>query len=619
MRAGHRNPYKIPLVRSEATLDDHHRMQQMMQQHSPYVPIGADDDDEYEQGSNSRTPGVSNSNQMRGSCSRGCFWTLYIVMGIGAALGIGALILSVVVATNSVRTISGVGPSGGNVDAFGGTGISVTPNLPANRFEINNDGVLTVNSVSPVSNNILLTGLTGITMGTAGPSEVTIENTGVTMATGGTGISVSNGGVGNIVISNDGVLSITGDAMGSTAASGAVSVTGTGIEISTTAPSSMVITNTGVRSLIAGTGIDVDTATGDVTVSNTGVVTINGNAAISSNFLIAAGAGITVMNGMVGNEIIVTNNGVRSLTVSGDGLSVDQSTLDVTISNTGTTSIVAGTGITISETGMTSGTGAVTVNNDGVVSLTGDAGGSVAASGTIAVSGTGIEITTTANTMVIANQGILSASGGDGISVTGTDPLTIDHDRTSDSLLTHNDANGNSVRFTLDATSIKGANTWYNLISDGMAGNSATAVDGGLGKTSGVAAGVDGVALPSNGIYQVNAHCRFIITPGTDTSAPISVLMALGFAATDGGYTDDPTATRFVPPGGITSSTFVTGSAVSLSNVYVSLSTTVQVCPTCDITTASSVIGLHMQASTTTDAQIETAADSCEISLVQLI
>ena len=78
--------------------------------------------------------------------------------------------------------------------------------------------------------------------------------------------------------------------------------------------------------------------------------------------LTAAASTVQITNGTTTGVLFDTqlNQPVKTLTTSGSGISVNQTSGDVTISNTGVTQITAGTNITISPTG---GTGNVTINS----------------------------------------------------------------------------------------------------------------------------------------------------------------------------------------------------------------------------------------------------------------
>lgn len=101
-----------------------------------------------------------------------------------------------------------------------------------------------------------------------------------------------------------------------------------------------------ITSLTASNGISVDTTTGDITITNSGVRTITAGSGISAN----ASSG----------DITLTNSGVTSI-VAGSGISINSATGAVTITadipTSGVTSIVAGSGISIDTS-----TGDVTVS-----------------------------------------------------------------------------------------------------------------------------------------------------------------------------------------------------------------------------------------------------------------
>ena len=127
-----------------------------------------------------------------------------------------------------------------------------------------------------------------------------------------------------------------------------------------------------VTSLTAGTGINVTPSFGDVTVTNTGVVTINttGTGAVTID---SAGAGSGIDVNTTGGTISITTNLIAGAAigisaVGGNALQID---------NTGVTSAVPGTGISVS-----SATGAVTIANTGVVSLNTLVGALTLAAGT---------------------------------------------------------------------------------------------------------------------------------------------------------------------------------------------------------------------------------------------
>jgi hypothetical protein len=126
---------------------------------------------------------------------------------------------------------------------------------------------------------------------------------------------------------------------------GAIDAVLAGDGISVSGTTDVTVSNTGVLSIVAGDGVSVSTVGGDSTVSNTGVLSI----VAGDNITTSEAAGVVTINGAAGGGI------VDSL-IAGDGISVSGTT-DVTVSNTGVLSIVAGSNITTSEAA-----GVVTIN-----------------------------------------------------------------------------------------------------------------------------------------------------------------------------------------------------------------------------------------------------------------
>lgn len=203
--------------------------------------------------------------------------------------------------------------------------------------------------------------------------------------------------------------------------------------------------NYGVSSIIAGTDISVNTATGAVTVSNastlqsvtgrgsttTNAIHVNNSTAASST---TTGA-LRVSGGIGALQVYATNlfdSGNRVLTsitaTAGTGLSgggtINGPSGTIAFTNTGVLSLTAGTGI-----GVSASTGAITVSNTGVTSLTGtDNQITVSAStGAVTLSFPTGGITTTVGTFTSkvyvtnadaafsASTGALQVTGGVGI------------------------------------------------------------------------------------------------------------------------------------------------------------------------------------------------------------
>ena len=124
----------------------------------------------------------------------------------------------------------------------------------------------------------------------------------------------------------------------------------------------------GVSSVSAGTGISINSTTGAVTVTNTGLL----------SGLAGSGISVTTSSG----ALTITNTGILSA-LAGSGISVTTSSGTLTINNTGLLSGLAGSGISV-----TTSSGALTITNTGILS---------------AVAGAGISVSTTSGTLTITN------------------------------------------------------------------------------------------------------------------------------------------------------------------------------------------------------------------------
>ena len=556
-------PYRIPLVGNEnssADLNDHHRYQQMLRAQK--------------EGSASVTPPGSgqftSTGQVQGSCSRVCFWVIYVLMGIGAVFGIAAMILAILVATNAVRTISGVSPKDANIDMTGGTGISTVANIPQNEVIINNDGVLSVNSVNPVSGNMLLSQGAGVNIGTGVPSEITIANTGVLSNIQGDGISVS-GATGDVTVTNTGVVRInsivadTGD------------FTVTGGSFVSVAPGAMgaseiVINNDGVTQITGTTGITPVSATsGSVTLAHDAVRTINGQSALVNAFLINPGnAGISVDNG-ASNEIEISNDGVLDLT-GGIAIGVSATTGSVTINNEGVTSAIGGDGISVDVA-----TGDVTFTNDGVIATNDPA--------------------------------------GSGISTSGTNPLEILHRQSTEYLTkTDDDSTGKFLRLNQPAATPAAPSASWTSIGPSA---SANAVDGGFGR---IPTSAGAFNLPESGLFAVHAHCDFTFTDVGGAAPPADTLttidLAIGIAGAPG--------VGYVPPGGTTRRQFTLfttlGPMYMFTESSVDVHTMFHVCSdvSCDASPTDTLLLYHKVAQDPVYAN-SLLATTCDISIARIV
>jgi hypothetical protein len=206
---------------------------------------------------------------------------------------------------------------------------------------------------------------------------------------------------------------------GATPAGGVVSIAGIDGAITLSSPdSSLVIavagqdiefSSNGVMSAVAGDGIAVQGDNAEITISNTGVISIgDGTTTSAANITLEAGSGVSIVN--TAGTFVFENTGVLELT-GGDGIGLDVQTGSVTVSNLGLLTAVGGSGI-----GVTQDAGEATISNTGVLSI-GTLSGNVVLAPQPGIS---IEIDLATNSLMFGNTGIISLDAGTGISVDGS-------------------------------------------------------------------------------------------------------------------------------------------------------------------------------------------------------
>ena len=124
--------------------------------------------------------------------ARALFWFSAAVFGICAILG--AVVFGFYFANvgSFIRTVTGVGPTNGEVTGVGGLGISVVPNVPGSVLTFNNDGVVTISSVTPdATGDLAIVGGNGVSV-VPSPNTLTINSDGVTSLTAGYGLDGSS-------------------------------------------------------------------------------------------------------------------------------------------------------------------------------------------------------------------------------------------------------------------------------------------------------------------------------------------------------------------------------------------------------------------------------------------
>ena len=293
---------------------------------------------------------------------------------------------------------------------------------------LSNSGVL---SLQGDTGKLSLAAGTGISI-----SGLTISNSGLISASAGDGISVS--GTDPLTITNSGVLSLQGD-------TGALSlVAGTGIGIS-----GLTITNDGVTSLTAGTGISLSGSSGDITVKvNTGDSLTWSAVQTFEPYVYFYGN--SVAYGYLNDQSVFSPNNSAPFTTYHD-YSGELGAFFTEIWNYGALGLINKTSTAISNIPANSFMYSLFFNVGGGVYTSGTTGslgsggepqvrntldngsGDMSIAGTLSVTGeiSGGSYNLTGGTgisfsgVTITNTGIISASAGDGITVSGTNPLTI--------------------------------------------------------------------------------------------------------------------------------------------------------------------------------------------------
>jgi hypothetical protein len=216
----------------------------------------------------------------------------------------------------------------------------------------------------------------------------------------------------------------------------------TGIAVSANATLGTVdILNTGVTNIIAGTGIVIDQANGNVTITSTGggngggsgTVTSVGVEPVSNTRLVVSGSPI-VSSGVM--TIDLANSGVTAGTYSYPTVTVDQYGRVTTIANANSVGTVTSVGLTTSGTGIQLSGGPITtagninIINTGVTRLSAGTGinlsgsnGNVTVSATIS-GGTVTSVGLSSSSLVVTNSpvtttGTMTVELPSAISVTG--------------------------------------------------------------------------------------------------------------------------------------------------------------------------------------------------------
>jgi autotransporter-associated beta strand protein len=351
--------------------------------------------------------------------------------------GSGTLTLTAVNTYTGATTIN----SGGTLQLGNGT----TSGTIAATSGITDNGTLAFDETGTTSLAKAISGTGGVTQ-TAGTNSLTGANSysGPTVVNGGTltaGSATALGNLSAVTVNNSGVLAIAaGDSntVGSIASASATSsiTIGSAATTLTTGGNNASTTFAGV---ISGTGNLTEAGTGTLILNNTETfsdkLTINSGAAVqlgdgttngtlaaattdNGTLLLDEGSAVTLSTKITGTGA-VTQNGATNTTLSGTNTYSGATTV-----NGGT--LTAGSG---SAFGGASGLSAVTVNNSGILAISGESNtvGSIASgSATSSITLGASTLTTGGNNASTTFAGVISGTGG-ALTEAGTGVLTLNN------------------------------------------------------------------------------------------------------------------------------------------------------------------------------------------------
>ena len=236
---------------------------------------------------------------------------------------------------NASRVITSVTPTAGLGIAITG----LTSGGPAATFAVTNTGVLSIvagtdTQITQATGNVqinLISTLQSVTARGSATNRPLQLTAGLVATSQTTGTLVVTGGVGISGALYAGNMFSNGAAVWTTATLTNNNQLSNGAEYLT----SSTLGQYGVAAIAAGTGISVNTATGNVIVSNAGVVTL-------------AGTQFVGISASSGSNIAITNLGVQQA-IAGSGITVSNATGSVTISSADTLQLVTARGATTNQ------------------------------------------------------------------------------------------------------------------------------------------------------------------------------------------------------------------------------------------------------------------------------
>jgi hypothetical protein len=254
---------------------------------------------------------------------------------LGATLNPWNVIRGNSIFDNTLRVITSVTPTAGLGIAITG----LTSGGPAATFAVTNTGVLSIvagtdTQITTATGNVqvnltsTLQSVTARGSATNRPLQLTANTAAINQTTG---TLVVTGGVGISGALYAGNMFSNGAAVWTTATLTNNNQLSNGAEYLT----SSTLGQYGVSAITAGAGININTATGNVTVSNSGVLTVLGTTFI----------GVSASSG---SNISITNLGVQQA-IAGLGITVSNTTGSVTISSADTLQLVTARGATTNQ------------------------------------------------------------------------------------------------------------------------------------------------------------------------------------------------------------------------------------------------------------------------------
>jgi hypothetical protein len=272
---------------------------------------------------------------------------LFMGTTAGASLWIGAGITTGGIATNSATLVptqsavksyvDGVVGGGSVVNSFNGTGGAIT---------LTGSGAILYTQSGPtntISARLATTGVTGVASFNSASFDVSA----------GADVTIKTGGVGNTQLANSSVTVTAGSGL---AGGGAVALGG-----------SVTLSNAGVTGVVAGTGITVSGGTGNVTITNNGVQSVNSltgavtgiatTAGKLSQFAATTSAELAgVVSDETGSGLLVFATGptfTSSINTNSASFTAFPGTATTLFVGSGLTACVVGTGVLFGQTGTT--------------------------------------------------------------------------------------------------------------------------------------------------------------------------------------------------------------------------------------------------------------------------